>query len=397
MDDRVWKIIEADNYWHRPPATGVKRDITEEILKYMDRQEAIYLYGPRRAGKTTVCLQLMEELSKKHGRAASIYVNFEEPAYSRILNTEFLSWIIEKHSSVFHRRPAFIFLDEIQNVTGWEKFVRMAVDRKDLKIILTGSSAKLLSSEFASSLGGRGLGFLVLPFSFKEFGRAMEGGSLRDFLEIGGYPEVDLEKSAEKRRKLLLEYFETAIIRDIASRHQVRDVPTLRSLAIYVITNSGKNFSHNKIRAMTGLSFETIKLYLSYIEEALLSFQVPFFSYSLKKALEKPRKYYAYDTGLQAAISKSFSPDYGRRAENAVAIELIRRGKEVQYYLGKHEVDFVIKDGLDVSAMNVTFSDDAAGREEKGLEEFSRDFKVKKCVLLRGEKQITQWLLGNLQ
>ncbi|MEK6953528.1 MAG: DUF4143 domain-containing protein [Candidatus Micrarchaeota archaeon] len=180
-------------------------------------------------------------------------------------------------------------------------------------------------------------------------------------------------------------------------RYQVRDVPTLRNLAIYVITNSGKNFSYNKIRAMTGLSFDTIKLYLSYIEEALLSFQVPFFSYSLKKALEKPRKYYAYDTGLQAAISKSFSPDYGRRAENAVAIELIRRSKEVQYYSKKHEVDFVVKDGLDVSAMNVTFSDDAAGREEVGLEEFSRDFKVKKGVLLRGEKQITEWLLGNLQ
>jgi predicted AAA+ superfamily ATPase len=311
-----------------------------------------------------------------------------------MLNTEFLSWIIEKHRSVFNSKSVFVFLDEVQNVDGWEKFVRMAVDRKDLKIILTGSSAKLLSSEFASSLGGRGLGFRVMPFSFKEFRRALRGGGLKAFLEIGGYPEVVLEKSAEKRRKLLLEYFETAIIRDIVGRHQVRDVPTLRSLAIYVLTNSGKSFSYNKIRAMTGLSFDAIKLYLSYIEDALLSFQVPFFSYSLKKALEKPRKYYAYDTGLQAAISKSFSPDYGRRAENAVAIELIRRNKELQYYSEKHEVDFVVKEGMDVSAMNVTFSEDAASREEKGLEEFSREFKIKKGVLLKGSKQIEEWLLG---
>ncbi|MFH1442439.1 MAG: ATP-binding protein [Candidatus Micrarchaeota archaeon] len=397
MDEQIWKIIEADNYWAGAPAAGLRRDITEGILEYMGRPEAIYLYGPRRAGKTTVCLQLIEKLSKKHGKAACIYVNFEEPAYSRMLNTEFLSWIIEKHSSVCKGKLRFVFFDEIQNVDGWEKFVRMAVDRKDLKIILTGSSAKLLSSEFASSLGGRGLGFRVLPFSFREFLRARKRGGLKDFLEIGGYPEVVLEKSAEKRRKLLLEYFETAIIRDIASRYQVRDVPTLRNLAIYVITNSGKNFSYNKIRAMTGLSFDTIKLYLSYIEEALLAFQVPFFSYSLKKALEKPRKYYAYDTGLQAAISKSFSPDYGRRAENAVAIELIRRNKEVQYYSEKTEVDFVIKEGMDVSAMNVTFSGDAAGREEKGLGEFSRDFKIKKSVLLMGEEQIARWLLDNLE
>ncbi len=392
MDERAWSTVESWNYWKGEPETGIPREITDKAMEFVDGPEAVYFYGPRRTGKTTVCLQILKRLAKKHGKESCIYINFEEPSFASVLSTAFLDDATDEFKTRFGKKPSFVFLDEIQNVPMWEKWVRARVDKKEFKIFLTGSSAKLLSSEFSTSLGGRGTGFLVLPFSFREFRGIYPKASLKEYLEIGGYPAVALEKNPEKRTRLLEEYFDTAITRDIAARYDVRDVPTLRTLAVYVLTNSGKLFSYNKIREMTGLSFDAIKMYLTYLEDAFVGFQVPYFSYSLKKAMEKPRKYYAYDTGLQAAVSKSFSPDFGRRIENAVAIDLLRRGKEIQYYSNSYEVDFVIKDGLALTAMNVCASETAPLRETEALEKFSAEHKVKENVLLKGEKEISSWL-----
>jgi hypothetical protein len=119
---------------------------------------------------------------------------------------------------------------------------------------------------------------------------------------------------------------------------------------------------------------------------------VPAFSYSLKKALEKPRKYYAYDLGLMSAVSKSFSPDTGRKAENAVAIELVRQGREIQYYSNGYEVDFVIKDGLNLTTVNVCTSAAAPARETIALQRFSEEHKTSKALLLKGMKETSDWL-----
>ncbi|MBI5227853.1 ATP-binding protein [Candidatus Micrarchaeota archaeon] len=391
MEERIWKIIESWNYWTRKPDLGIPRDVTEKAKELIHGPDAVYFYGPRRSGKTTVCLQILSFLADKHGKHSCLYVNFEEPSFSGLLSTSFLDDIMAEFTKTFNKKPKYIFLDEIQNVPNWEKWVRVNVDKKTFKIFVTGSSAKLLSSEFSTTLGGRGLGFLVLPFSFKEFKKVHPKAALKDYLEIGGYPAVVLEKNPEKRLRMLEEYFDSAITRDISTRYEVRDVPTLRTLAVYVITNSGKLFSYNKLRAMTGLSFDAIKMYLSYLEDAFIAFHVPAFSYSLKKAMEKPRRYYAYDTGLQAAISKSFSLDFGRRTENAVAIELLRSGKEIQYYSNDFEIDFIVKEGLELTAINVCATQEAPARETSSLEQFSKEHKTKKTFLLSGEKQITQW------
>ncbi len=392
MEKQIWEAIESRNYWKSPPETGVPRTVTDSAWQLLSGPEAVYFYGPRRAGKTTVCMQLLSKLSRKHGKHSCLFINFEDPAFSGMLSHEFITDAVAAHESTHGKRPSYIFLDEVQNVSGWEKWVRSEVDRKALKVIATGSSAKLLSSEFATSLGGRGLGFLVLPFSFSEFRHALPKAGFEDYLQTGGYPAIVLEKNPDRRIRLLEEYFETAISKDIASRYQVRDVPTLRTLAVYVLTNSGKLFSYSKLRAMTGLSFDSVRLYLSYLEDAFLAFQVPHFSYSLKKAMEKPRKYYAYDLGMQAAISKSYSADWGRKAEAAVAIELVRRGKEPQYYSNGAEVDFVVRDGLRPTALNVCYSEKPPAREKASLGEFEKKHRGSETLLLSGKKQIAGWL-----
>ncbi|MCK4327032.1 MAG: ATP-binding protein [Candidatus Diapherotrites archaeon] len=395
MELGLWKVVEQWNYWKEKPETGIPRDVTAEAMEFFKGSEALYFFGPRRAGKTFVCMQLLSKLSKKHGKKSCLYVNFEEPALAGNLRTEFIEEIVVEFKKVHGKWPRFVFLDEVQNVKGWERWVRGAVDRKRFKVFVTGSSAKLLSSEFSTSLGGRGIGFLVLPFSFSEFRRAKPKAGLKEYLEIGGYPAVVLEKNERKRRRMLEEYFDTAIMRDIVARHDVRDVPTLRTLAVYLLTNSGKRFSYNKLRAMTHLSFDALRQYLSYLEDALVVFQVPYFSYSMKKALEKPRKYYAYDLGLQGAVSKSFSPDWGRKAENAVAIELVRRRKEIQYYSNKFEVDFIIKEGTKIKPVNVCYSEKPPQRETKSLEEFSKKHKSEPPLLLCGKDNILKWLKTN--
>ena len=392
MEERIWKAVESWNAWARKQGEGIPREVAQKAWEMLGGQEALYFYGPRRAGKTTVCAQLLCRLSKKFGEESCLFINFEEPAFSGMLTPALIDDVLSHHEMVHKKMPRFLFLDEVQNVSGWEKWVRSATDKGEFKVFVTGSSAKLLSSEFATTLGGRGLGFLVLPFSFCEFRQALPDATLEDYLQIGGYPAVVLEKNRQTRMRLLEEYFETAISRDIAARHQVRDVPTLKTLALYVLTNSGKLFSYNKLRAFTGLSFDAIKMYLSYLESAFVIFSVPSFSYSLKKAMEKPRKYYAYDVGLAAAVSKSYSPDFGRKAENLVAIGLVRMGREPQYYSDKTEVDFVVKDGLKPVGINVCYLEKPPARERAALEEFSAAHKNAKTVLIAGKKALGEWL-----
>lgn len=392
MGSRLWRAVEAWNYWKRKPATGVPREVSAKILTMVDGHEAVFLYGPRRAGKTTVCLQLLERLSVVHGSRSCLYLNFEEPVFASRLDAGLIEDMVGEFAGEFGREPEFVFLDEVQNVALWERWVRTAVDRKRFKVFVTGSSAKLLSSEFSTSLGGRGLGFLVMPFSWREFKAARSDWSFKDYLAAGGYPAVVLQADAEKRRLLLNEYFETAVARDVALRFGVRDVQALRSLAAYVLTNSGSMVSYNKLRGMTGLSFDAIRAHLEHLQDAFLVFQVPHFSYSLKKALEKPRKYYAVDLGMQAAISQSFSPDEGRRLENAVASELLARGASFYYYRNRHEVDFVVRKGRMLEAINVCSSKMPPQREAEGLAEFAEAHGKAATRLLAGEGAVRKWV-----
>lgn len=388
MNNELWKIVENWNFWDKKLPGGIEREVVARILEVVNGPEAIYLYGPRRAGKTYACYQLMERLGKKD----CLYINFEEPVFAGNLTHSLISEIVGEFTKRNKKKPKYVFLDEAQNVKAWEKWVRSAVDKKEYKIFVTGSSAKLLSSEFATSLGGRGIGFLVLPFSFREFKKATPKANLEKYFELGGYPEVVTTKNSQRQKLLLEEYFNTAIARDIVARYDVRDAQTLRTLAVYALTNSGKLFSYNKLRATTGLSFDSIKNYLSYLEDAFIIFQVPTFSYSLKKAMEKPRKYYAYDLGMQSMVSKSYTPDLGRKAETAVAIELARQEKEVQYYSNEYEIDFVVKEGLGITAINASYTDKPPEREARGLEEFKKQHKNAKTILL-DKKGISELLI----
>ena len=360
-----------------------KRDIEDEILPFLSNKNVVFLYGPRRSGKSVVARRLLKKMS---ARTITRYVNLEDPALIGLLNID----LLDRFSADLGAKDTVVF-DEMQLITGWEKWVRVAVDTRKCQIIVTGSSAKLLSGEFATALGGRGIGFQILPFSFSEFHRITKKG-FEDYFKTGGYPEVAL--NPEKREKLLESYFELALIKDIITRYDIRDSAALRNLAFYLLTNSGKQISLKKIRAALGLSYDTSRQFIDYLESAFLVFQVPFFSYSMADSLTRSRKIFAYDLGMQQYASKSFTEDKGHLAEAAVAIELKRRGFETFYWKNSKEVDFIAKQKTKIEPINVCFSESPPKRETEGLIEFCKKNKITKATILCEGKKETDTIDG---
>jgi len=348
-----------------------KRDIEDEILKFISNKNAVFLYGPRRSGKSIIARRLLDRMPKN---TKTRYVNLEDPQLITHLNIG----ILDEFAKGIGPDDIIVF-DEIQLINGWEKWVRKAVDTRQCKVIVTGSSAKLLSSEFATSLGGRGIGFQILPFSFHEF-RRISGKGFEEYIKTGGYHEVVLNPG--KKEKLLESYFELTLIKDITSRYNVRDSAALRNLAFYLLTNSGKETSLKKLRGTLKLSYDTIRQFIEYLEASFLVFQVPFFSYSLKESFTRSRKIYAFDLGMQQYASKSFSDDKGGLAETSVAIDLKNRKYDIFYWRGKKEVDFIAKKKTEIIPINVCYNNFIPEREFQGIFEFCHSNKIKDAKIL---------------
>ncbi|MBA3064440.1 ATP-binding protein, partial [Candidatus Woesearchaeota archaeon] len=247
---------------------------------------------------------------------------------------------------------------------------------------------------------GRILTKMVFPLAFKEF-LTFNKFELKDidiqkqeikhyfldYLNKGGFPEVVLETDDYINNLRLKEYYDGILLRDIVQPRNIREVSKIMDLSNYCMTNTSALISYNNISKITGLNITTLKEYLLFLESAYLIFQLKFFSYSLKEsiAIQKPRKIYCIDNGLRNSVSFKFSKDDGKLAENLTFIELKRRNKEIYYWNGKREVDFIIKNkDQSLTAINVSYTNEIDEREIKGLEEFKAKFKskVKRCILL---------------
>ena len=277
------------------------------------------------------------------------------------------------------------FFDEIQNVPEWERFIRQKHD-EGKKIIITGSNASLLSRELGTKLTGRHLTYELFPFSYKEMlklkGKKESIKTLREYLNKGGFPEyLKYEKT-----EILQELLKDILARDIIVRHKLKDSKIIKELTIYLISNIGKEFSYNKLKEYfnTG-STNTIISYISFLEDSFVLFTVPRFDYSLKKQIINPKKIYAIDTGLIRANTTSFTLDDGRIIENAVFLHLRKKYKEIFYYKGNRECDFLIKEGTKIThAVQVCniLTEENKQREIEGLQEAMQKFNLKKGTII---------------
>jgi hypothetical protein len=345
------------------------RDIKLKIETRSDH--AIIISGIRRSGKSTLLNQLMKSYKKFH------YFNFEEPRLGNFEVNDFnrLDELFQEENP----KSDYYFFDEIQNIEGWERYVRLLIDRKK-KVFITGSNALLLSYELGTKLTGRNLSYTLFPFSFAEFlkysGLKRNIESFKEYFEHGGFPEY----LSVKNRKLHHELLSNILIRDIIVRHNIRDTRTIQNMAVFLLSNIGKEFSFHKLKQLFNLgSTTTVTNFISYYEDCYLLFTVPKFDYSVKKQLVNPKKIYAIDTGFINSVSISFNSDLGRLLENIVFIELIRRDYTVFYYKTQVECDFVVSFQNKLQyAIQVCYSlnDENFKREMNGIGEAMNELKL---------------------
>ncbi|MBU4369193.1 ATP-binding protein [Patescibacteria group bacterium] len=405
--------------------------IKRELEIPLSSNKIITIYGPRRSGKSFYFFYLIQELIKKNVvKERILYLNFEDDRILPLAYKEF-DLILEAYFELYpenKKEKIFLFFDEIQNIKNWEIFIRRIYDKENSQIFITGSSSKLLSKEIATSLRGRTLSYSLFPLNFREFLSFKEEKLKRDFqytsqrfrvkklleefIEWGGFPEIVLEKDFVLKRKILEEYFNLLIYRDLVDRFSLNNIDLLKDLLKYLFTNFTSTFSINSYYNLTkqklSLSRETISRYLSCIEESLHLFLLPKFSYSLKVQKVNPKKIICLDNGLRNIISFRFSQDKGKLVENLVGFELIKKGK-IFYWSNKQEVDFIKKEETGLTAVNVCYSNLVKDREAKSLLEFQKNFRwLKKRMIItedkEGEEKINgktikftplwKWLLG---
>lgn len=342
--------------------TGVPRKLLSEINR--TSPHVVVLSGIRRCGKSTLLRQLIQSGSQFY------YFNFEDP---RAISFEIADF--EKLDLIFREEfgeGGDYFFDEIQNVPEWERFVRKLQDRRK-KVFITGSNASLLSRELGTRLTGRHLSYELYPFSFNEMLKltndSPSSGSFMDYCSRGGFPEFLKYDDMDILRQL----FSDIITRDVITRHRIREHRVLQELAIYLLTNSGNEFSFNRLRRQFELgSTNTAISYVSYLKDTYLLFTIPRFDYSYSKQRTNPKKVYAIDPGLTRVITASLSTDHGRVLENIVYLHLRRRHKEIYYHKKDYECDFLVKSGPSVSqAVQVCYelTEDNIKRELSGLRE----------------------------
>jgi len=386
-------IIE---WMKREAVKGVSREL--DVIRRKDR--VISVIGPRRAGKTYYFYQLMEK-----DRMNSLYLNFED---TRLMDVSFkeIRDLIRAYIEVAGKAPRCIFFDEVQNVKNWELAIRELLDLQNYNMFVTGSSSKLLSREIATQLRGRTFSYLLLPFSFREFLKAKNAfaekltmdeaakirGYLKEYLEFGGFPEVVFEENEKER--ILKEYFEMILFRDIVERHKLKNISLARFLLSFLLQNFSKEISVNKVlKSLSSQRFgkNTLYSYIDKIQDSVALFVLNRFSLRVYQRESWPKKIYICDTGLTKVVR--FSEDIGKLMENCVFLELLRltnkRAILEIYYWKNHEgdeVDFLLKEGVEIKELiQVTYAsgrDEIEDREVKSLLKASKETGCKNLGII---------------
>jgi predicted AAA+ superfamily ATPase len=418
---RMIEVLGRWNFWVRDFDIGIlRRDYVDTLLKFTKAGKVVSIVGVRRSGKTTLMKQMARLLiDQGTNRKDLLMVNFEEPEFVGA-DVSLLQRIYEAYLEIMKPigKP-FIFLDEIQNVEGWERFVRSLNERGEAFIAISGSSSKLLSRELASVLTGRQIYLEVLPLSFREFlsFRGVEVREAKDillnslevkrlfreYMEIGGFPEVVLSGDSDLRMRILRSYYEDILSRDVMQRFGVKKFDKLKALARFYLTNISSPISFRKVAGFLRLPTETVRRFSSYLEMANLVFFTTRFSWSVKEQENSPRKVYSIDVGLSNAIGFRFGENFGKLAENLVALEVRRRQlrhPDMEFFYWKdraqREVDFVIKEGLQVKGLIQVCWDpseeETRRREVRGLLGAMEEFGLREGLILtedfEGEEEL---------
>jgi hypothetical protein len=381
--------------------TAIHRDIDFIEIK----NKISVAIGMRRTGKTWLMLHKIQSLlSEGIPFSRILYVDFEDDRLLP-LDHQTLANVLDGFYSLYpenHHQLCYLFLDEIQIIEQWALVIRRFYNTKNVRLYLSGSSAKLLSKEIATELRGRSIATEIFPFSFREYLKAKKieikkppySRSTQDlllkyltnYLQEGGFPGV-IEEDPINQKRILQEYVDVVLFRDIIERHQITNISVIRYMIHYLLKNNATHFSANKFfndLKSQGYSIgrSSVYEYLSYIEDAYLMFMVPLYSESIRRVQNNPKKIYAIDNGLARAHTVSLSKNSGHALENAVYLDLRRSGAKVYYYLTKknHEIDFLVRTPAgELRLYQVAYETtdkDTLMRETRALEEAEQELGI---------------------
>ncbi|MFC1522034.1 ATP-binding protein [Elusimicrobiota bacterium] len=389
-----------------------QRNFDPSLLK---GDEIVSIIGARRSGKTCLCYQIIQELGKTLPKDNIAYINLEDERLSPFRGDE-LTLLWEVYQELFSpdlNKKMYFFVDEIQNAKNWSKWARrIAEQNKNLKLIITGSSSKLLSKEIATELRGRTLSATIYPLSFSEYLKAKNVSykiqdilysrqripvkkEFNNYLTLGGFPATI---EAGKPKELLNEYYKVMFYRDLADRYKIKNVKLLEDYLNLTIDQTSCHCSISSTAAKLSefgysLSKNTLSNFSRYAQDIFLIFEVKRYSYKLKEQLRFPKKIYAIDHGLVQAIRFSFSEDRGRLLENIVFLNLKRQQDGIYYHKNSKECDFLtVKNGKVTQAIQVAQdlgSSKTRKREMEGLLEALGQYQLRNGLILTEDEYET--------
>ncbi len=362
-------LISQNKHWGKEYSSLYERDVFLKLVNNLNTKHIQVLQGIRRSGKSSLFKLMINHLSQEIDPQEILYINLDDPFFTKYSNdpTSFYE-IIQVAKKLTQKEIKYLFLDEVQAIKGWEKYVKSVYDSDEFKkIFVTGSNSSLLNGEFATLLTGRYISTKVYPLSFKEI---LKINDIKNFLELnkqlpkvlklvddmmnyGSFVEIYQLKD-DLKREVLSTYYDTILLKDCVQNNQIRDIKGFKELSFYNISNLTSPYSYSSLSKAVKLNDKSVKDYIQSLESCYLFSELKFFSYSLKEQINNKKKLYLCDNGFMN-LGYSFSANYGKLLENLVFSELQKREYEVYFYNKDCECDFIVKKDNKTIAIQVCY------------------------------------------
>jgi predicted AAA+ superfamily ATPase len=400
-------LVMQNRHWKGEIYGGLfARELVPGLLEKARLKEIQVLLGIRRSGKSTIFKLIINHLMAETDPRSILYVNLDDPFFSEVCrDARELHRLVETAEKITGRTVSHLFLDEVQSVREWQKYVKSVYDSEAFaKIFVTGSNSALLRGDYATLLSGRYVTDHVHPLSFREIlaNHGIAGRidliDKRPFvlklfetvLQSGSFPEVLKITEPELRREVLVSYYETIVLKDCIATSTIREARIFKNLTHYLLSTIGGPYSYNSLARAVGSNENTVREFLGVLEESFLLAEVRNFSYSLKQQSKARKKCYCMDNGLINAVSFAFSENRGMLLENLVYAELLKMGhREVYFFSEQKECDFIVKSGREFIAVQVCYelNERNRSRELGGLKVSMAKHGIGRGILVTAEQE----------
>jgi len=389
--EAVLEILHSWNFWKHNIDTGVERSFyVKKIISLLEPGMPVVVEtGIRRAGKSYIAKQVAKKLiDNGYSKERVLILNLED---ERLIEKDY-NMLLEMYrvykEEINPKQSSIIIIDEAQSVAGWERFVRGLSERGEARFIVTGSSSKLLDSEYSTLLSGRHVAVYVPPLNLAEYFKFAKNSNINNFINEGGFPAITLSKN---KAELARSYFDTIILKDVIQRFRVKRQDELIRLAKFYITSVGSRVTFNSVSKFLKLSVKTAYNFSHYLETSYLIFLIDRFSFSIKAQDNSPKKVYCIDNAFPSMLGLNAIEIKGRLLENSVAAMLYMLSRHMQnfniyyWYENGHEVDFIIRENRNYEILQVAYSvknNETREREVAALLDCAKRLNLNKATVI---------------